>query len=445
MGNAPLTSNYFRISLFFFACTMTNSTRMHPIIATTAKKTSSRAAATTPVFRHAFFRSIEAAASDWDAAAPPDDLFLQRPFLTVLENHPPVGMRFGYLIFYCNEEPVGVALCQFKYFKGDDNINESEHESKNDPCFFNGLAKWFKRWVAGIVAADILICGNMLLTGEHGYWFDDQKISPAKAAELLEKALTDVVEKMERQSMKLPITLVKDIVPARVEERNVLGKTGYIEFCIQPNMVMPLPYKHFDEYLEAMSTKYRTRAKRAFKKAAGIVKKELSLADIQRELPRIYSLYTDIARNAGFNMVDLNEDYIPALKRDLPNHFHLFAYYLEGCLVAFFTTIQNGTELDAHYLGLDKDLNHDLQLYLNILYDIVRAGIESGSERIVFARTALEIKSSVGAVAEDLYCYLRHQNSIANHFTGRLLDYLKPVEEWQPRHPFKHGPEAEEA
>ncbi len=424
---------------------MTSSTRMNPTTASTTMSTDSRTADSSEVFRHVFFRSIEAAASDWDTAAPPDDLFLQRPFLTVLESNPPLGMRFGYLIFYRNEEPVGVALCQFKYFKGDDNISESEHESKNDPCFFNGLAKWFKRWVAGIVAADILICGNMLLTGEHGFWFDAQKISPEKATGLLEKALTDVVEKMEGEGMKLPVTLVKDIAPGRKAERMTLTKSAFAEFCIQPNMVMELPYADFDEYLSAMSTKYRTRAKRAFKKANAIEKKELHLADIQRELPRIYTLYTDIARNAGFNMVDLNEHYIPALKRDLPDHFRLFAYYLDGRLVAFFTTIQNGTELDAHYLGLDKDLNHDLQLYLNILYDIVRAGLESGSERIVFARTALEIKSSVGAVAEDLYCYLRHQNSIANHFTGRLLDYLKPVEEWQPRHPFKHGPDTEEA
>lgn len=61
-----------------------------------------------------------------------------------------------------------------------------------------------------------------------------------------------------------------------------------------------------------------------------------------------------------------------------------------------------------------------------------------------FARTALEIKSSVGAVPENLYCYLRHQNPLVNKFTGTLLDYLKPVEEWLPRHPFKSQVELEE-
>ncbi|MEO6038321.1 MAG: GNAT family N-acetyltransferase, partial [Saprospiraceae bacterium] len=75
--------------------------------------------------------------------------------------------------------------------------------------------------------------------------------------------------------------------------------------------------------------------------------------------------------------------------------------------------------------------------YLNILYDIVRLGLETGCSTIVFARTALEIKSSIGATAHSLWCYVRHQNGLVNNFTATILDYLKPVEVWQPRHPFR--------
>jgi len=186
-----------------------------------------------------------------------------------------------------------------------------------------------------------------------------------------------------------------------------------------------------------MSTKYRTRAKRAFKKLDGIERRQLSYAEIQQELPTIYRLYRDIANNAGFNMVDLNEQYLAALQRDFGEHYQMFSYYLEGQLVAFYTTIRNQDELESHFLGYEKVLNHDYQLYLNILYDIVKIGIEGGCKRVVFARTALEIKSSVGAVAHELPCYLRHQHSVANKFVPAILDYLKPVEDWQPRHPFK--------
>lgn len=387
-------------------------------------------------YRFAFFRSIAAAGADWDAAAPLHDIFLQRPYLSILEANPPVGMRFAYLVFYAEEKPIGVAHCQIKYFKGDDNIADLEVPRK-DPCFFGGLAQWFKRWVAGKAAADILICGNMLLTGEHGYHFDYQQISAVNATRVLEKALDNVVETMAREGVKMPVILVKDIAPENRSQGNFLQEKGFTEFDIQPNMVLSLPFRDMDAYLGAMSTKYRTRAKRAMKKLDGIEKRVLSYEDILQELPTIYRLYRDIANNAGFNMLDLNEQYLAALKQHLGEHFQMFAYYREGQLVAFYTVIRNHDELEAHFLGYEKSLNHEYQLYLNILYDIVKLGLEGHCHQIVFARTALEIKSSVGAVAQDLYCYLRHQNSVANKFAPYILDYLKPVEEWQPRHPFK--------
>lgn len=397
---------------------------------------------TSQTLRYQFFRTIQEAGSDWDLAAPKHDIFLQRPYLGIVENFPPIGMRFGYLVFYSDDTPVGVALCQIKYFKGDENINDLETPGK-DPCFFTGLSLWFKRRIAGMAAADILICGNMLLTGEHGYYFDSQKVPSLSAATILEKALDDVISIMSREGVKMPVILVKDIAPENRDQGEYLVNTGYTEFDIQPNMILELPFRDFNEYLGAMSTKYRTRAKRAFKKLDGIEKRELSAQEIREHLPHIYHLYREIAKNAGFNMVDLNEAYLLALKEHLSEHFQMFAYFQDGRLVAFYSILRNHDELEAHFLGYEKSLNHDYQLYLNILYDIVGLALSENCERVVFARTALEIKSSVGAKAHDLWCYLRHQNAIANKFAGTILDYLKPVEEWLPRRPFKDDPQGD--
>lgn len=384
-----------------------------------------------------FFRSIEEAGSDWDNAAPAEDIFLQRHFLSVIEKHPPRGTSFGYLVFYKQSRPAGVALCQFKYFKGDDNIQELDSSDKKEACFYDGLALWFKRRVAGMASADILICGNILLTGEHGWYFNNKLVAENEAVQILEKALGDVVKIMEEEGIRIPVILIKDIAPEREVTRDKLLRSGFAEFDIQPNMVLDLPFRSFDEYLGAMSTKYRTRTKRAFKKFDGIERRELSLEDIERELPVIYRLYKEVASNAGFNMVDLTEDYFTGMKDGFGDYFRLFGYFRDGKMVAFYSTIQNHKELEAHFIGYDKSLNHEYQLYMNILYDIIRLGINSGSSRIILARTALEIKSSVGAVAHPLWNYLRHQNQLANRFTATILDYLKPVETWLPRHPFK--------
>lgn len=391
----------------------------------------------------AVFRTIEAAGRDWDAAAPAHNCFLQRPYLAILEAYPPVGMRFAYIVFYKAARPVGVAVCQIQHFNAGENI-QNQAESATNRCFFTRLGAWFKRWVAAKASADLLVCGNLLLSGEHGYYFNPRLVKDQEIASMLEDGWQEVIRLMESDRLHVPFVLLKDVHTQRQAVARDLVPKGFFEFEIQPSMQMALPFKDFDAYLAAMSTKYRTRAKRAFKKVAGIEKKELSLTDIQRESAVIFQLYSELAQNAGFNMVNLNPGYLIALKRELGAQFRMFAYYEQQKLIAFYTVIRNGDELEAHFLGYDRELNHDRQLYLNILYDIVRLAIESGAHAINFARTALEIKSSVGAEPLPLFCYLRHENPLKNRFTGRLVDYLNPVEDWRQRHPFKTGGEEED-
>ena len=405
------------------------------MISQTALK--SVAQATTAAITFRFYRSIASAATDWDAAAPVHNLFLQRPYLHTLEQHPPEGMQMGYLVFYKGEDPVGVAICQMQYFQASQSIKEEEPAEKTS-CFFTGLARWFKRKIATQVSADILIVGNMLFTGENAWYVHPEKMSETEFLPLLENSLSEVSKIMEQEGVRLPVVLLKDLCPKNPTPGTFARTQGYTEFEIQPSMEMELPFQTFEEYLGAMSTKYRTRAKRAFKKLGDAVqKREMTLADVQRHSETMFLLYKKIADTAGFNMLQLHPEYFSGLKRQMPEQFRVFGYFQEERLVAFFTTFNNYGALDAHFIGYEPALNHDLQLYQNMLYDIVRVGIDMGCRHINFARTALEIKSTVGAVPVSYCCYVRHQNSLANQFAGKLVDCFKPVETWVQRHPFK--------
>jgi hypothetical protein len=59
------------------------------------------------------------------------------------------------------------------------------------------------------------------------------------------------------------------------------------------------------------------------------------------------------------------------------------------------------------------------------------------SSKVYMSRTALEIKSSVGAVSEQMFCYIKHTKPFYNSNIHRILDTLVPVEQWVPRSPFK--------
>ena len=58
----------------------------------------------------------------------------------------------------------------------------------------------------------------------------------------------------------------------------------------------------------------------------------------------------------------------------------------------------------AHFVGFGKQKNADIKYISNILLVLIQEAIRLKLNSIDFARTALEIKSSVGAQSEQLYC-----------------------------------------
>lgn len=371
----------------------------------------------------------------WDELAPKDNIFLQSPYLTALERHAPEGMKFNYMVFYEDIQPVGIAYTQTFNISVKDSLKEEETE--NSACLIRAFIKAIKKWIIKKADFKLLICGNLLLTGEHGYYFSTD-IDETKVSQLVQQGI-DRLHQVLEQKEKIHIQLFKDYLPETKDIQNKLLENSYHKFSIQPSMHLHLSndWATFDDYLNAMSSKYRVRARRAAKKGKDLVKKELSLAEVEANEERIYELYKSIADEAGFNAFLLHPSYFTALKRYLGEDYKLVGYYVNDELVAFCTSIMNGTELEAHFLGVAAEANRKYQVYLNILYDFVRMGIYHKKESVNLARTALEIKSSVGAVPQNMYCYLKHRSSLSSKFIKMVFDSFNPKEEWQQRHPFK--------
>ena len=173
------------------------------------------------------------------------------------------------------------------------------------------------------VKSDILICGNLLCTGEHHFQFDEQEISPKIRQNLLDQAITQICEKANRKLS--PFVLFKDLDPKRAGWRKHFQEK-YVEFEIQPNMILDIEWSDFDVYLAAMTTKYRTRVKRAQKKLGKIEKRHLSLEELAQYKEQMYALYKSVATNVGFNMVDLNPNYMEGLQKALPEDFSAYGY-----------------------------------------------------------------------------------------------------------------------
>jgi hypothetical protein len=389
------------------------------------------------MYRFELFDSIHSV-GDWDEYSAPENVFLQKKYLEIVEDSPPSGMQFCYAKIRKNNRVAGIAIFQIIHFNADKSLQQDER--KENPCFFHFFGSYLKGLVAKRVDFDTLVCGSLLLTGEHGFYFDPQQVGRREGFVLLRRVIDGVLRHLsQKRGIPASLVLCKDFYEGTQPHAQELAANDYNEFRIQPNMVLPLQpdWQKYGDYLAAMSSKYRMRAKRAVKKAGHLQFREMGAAEVKALEERMYELYLEVARGVGFNVLKINQHYFSALKHRLGDACSVVGCFDGAQLVGFYTTIQNYDELEAHFLGFEAAYNPSAQIYLNFLYKIVEQGIALRSKRIVFARTALEIKSSVGAAPHEMYAYMQHTNSIVNRFLPPLLDYLKPNEDWHQRHPFK--------
>ncbi|HRD82483.1 MAG: GNAT family N-acetyltransferase [Saprospiraceae bacterium] len=398
----------------------------------TARSLENEVALPLPGWTARVFSSLEQTPEDWDLAAPSDDIFLQRNYLTVMEQCAPEGMAFAYVVFYKQARPVGLAYAQLLDLRIKKSLESGLQAER-------GWFKQIKSVLAGLGRFQLLVCGNMLLTGAHGFHFSVEGLREDQTARLLDSAMEAVSERFRCCGRKVDLAMVKDISPCCKGVSEQLSRMRFSEFSFQPNMILHIQpsWQRFDDYLEAMSSKYRVRARRAFKKMDGITRRELTEKMVVLEEAAMYELYCEVAAHADFNAFDLHPGYFTALKQAFPQHFRVFGYYQQDELVGFCTTMRNGHSMEAHFLGFRNALNASHQLYLNMLYDMAKTAIESGASELVFARTAMEIKSSIGAEPQQLDCRLRHYHGPSNRLMPFFIRLLEPSVQWVQRHPFR--------
>lgn len=362
--------------------------------------------------------------ADWWADAP-GNIFLSKPYLAALAAAPPSGLQCSYLLALEQQQVVAGFLIQELPFRGDQAVKSIREATGT------GLADRLRRWLSRLGNFRVLVLGNLLLTGEHAYWRQNQL--EHRTWEQLFQQAAQVFERLARQK-KIRSIMIKDFL----ERQEYLARIGFHALDFQPTMLMDLPpqWKSFDDYLEVLSSKYRVRVRRAIKKAQGLQWRELDLRQLDIFGAEIERLYHAVIDQADFNMLQVDARYFYELKAHLDRDFELIGCFQGERLIGFFTTIRNGAEMECHFIGLHPEINRMHQVYLNMLLKMIEQGIRWRVKRISFARTALEIKSSVGAQAFPLYAYLKHRYPLLNRILPLVVRFMEPKEPWVPRHPF---------
>lgn len=373
------------------------------------------------------YSSIVQLPKKWDEVAH-ENAFLQTHYLKVLEESAPTNMQCFYVGIFEKNSLIGVALAQYL------DLNKLDSFGERDQC----IKTYIRNFIFKNFASHALFLGNNMITGQNGYTFN-KEIDAIKIAELLSKCAYEITSYFKKQDIKIHIVSFKDFYQESATELKKSTFSLLYEFNTQPNMIFELQnqWKTNTDYIEALTKKYRDQYKRAHKKFEGIETRELSLDEIILEENRIYELYFHVAKNAPFNTFFLAKNHFSSFKRQCGPKFILVGYYLKNELVGFHTLLVNGKTLETYFLGYDEQIQKEKMLYLNMLYNMTLFGIENQFKKIIFGRTALEIKSSIGAKPIIMSGFIYHTNKWINRILPKIFPNLEPSLVWQERHPFK--------
>ena len=373
------------------------------------------------------YNSVKDLPALWDTVAQ-SNIFLQTPYLTVLEESAPVNMECFYIGIFENSELIGVSLAQYL------DLNKLESFGERD----KSLKIAVRNFIFKNFASHTLFLGNNMITGQNGYVFS-KEIDFNHISEILLQSADEITLYFKKKGISIHLVSFKDFYDHCSVELKKFRFSNIYEFNTQPNMIFYLDenWKSLDDYVAALSKKYRDQFKRARKKFDGIQMKNLSYDEVLQNEEKIYELYHYVAKNAPFNTFFLSKNHFSTLKGQCGNRFQIFGYFLNEELVGFHTLLLNDETLETYFLGYNDHIQKENMLYLNMLYNMTEYGIENGFKRIIFGRTALEIKSSIGATPVQMSGFIYHNNKLINRFIGKIFRNLEPELYWQQRHPFK--------
>lgn len=373
----------------------------------------------------------------WDNIAS-DNLFLQTRYLFAVEKSGLGGMSYRYITIGTDSSLKAICYFQLADLSSKDlgsflNLENYGPILQTAGEKINNMLLSTSRYRKNI----LLVCGSLLISGNHG-------VAVAKdfSLEELFKHLPSIADQLEEEQKnegnRIVGISVKDFYDEEASIENHLEDKNYHRMLIDPNMIVDIKkgWHSFDDYLASLSAKYRLRANNALKKLENISVKYLSYKELEESSAEIEALYLHVQKKAPVRIVRAGIQYFLFLKKNLPDQFVIRAFYLDEKMIAFTSGFKNHHHYEAHFIGINYHYNSSHAVYINILYDFINEAIRNKAQQLIYGRTALEIKSTVGARPYQLTSFFRLSNGVLNKLISPFIS-SSPKNDWVQRDPFK--------
>jgi hypothetical protein len=284
----------------------------------------------------------------WDGLTKNASGLLARPYLRVLEELGPENLAPRYAMIFRGRHPVAAVAAQSVRID------------------FDRLRKGGKPSALGRLEERVLVCGNLLCWGFHGVAFaegeDRAALWPAVAEALYR------LRRADRLAGDTDFVLVKDLPASEHGPAEALSRFSYRAVETEPDMVLELDprWKTYDDYLGALSSKYRKGAVKIAKDVAAAGGTETRAAPCGRA-ERLHALYLDVHREAKLRLFTLPQDFLPSLAEAFGDAFRCTLLRVDGEIAGFVTTLRDRDGVLGYHIGFDRARNEALPLYFRLL------------------------------------------------------------------------------
>lgn len=222
---------------------------------------------------------------------------------------------------------------------------------------------------------------------------------------------------------------------------NVLGSpqiTGATTVNAEPFMSLQIQphWNHFNDYLQAMSSKYRVRTNKVYSTSQDYQSRELKHSEANEWIPRCAQMLGHTLKDKTLAISPKLSNMLHTFVNIMADDFKVWGYYHNEKLCGFITAIESEHGLYAMHLGLTDEAAKD-HLYQRMMYDVIAFGIEHKDEFVCLGRTATEIKSTMGATPIENSYVLYAKSKLLSSIIHLYANRFHRVKTYQLRNPFK--------
>jgi predicted N-acyltransferase len=213
---------------------------------------------------------------------------------------------------------------------------------------------------------------------------------------------------------------------------------GFVQIPVLPEMSLAIhpEWESLNNYLKALSSKYRVRMNSALSKTKDLEIQSFTADKIETHISNFEALFMQVYERAEYKIIPAKINFLVKLKKHFPENFHVNVWKKDGKIIAFNSLLIDEQKAHAMMIGMDYSCNDTYKLYQNILINLIDSSIYHKVKSLNFGRTAMEIKSAVGAEPVDSFVNVRFRSKTHQLIFKKLIQSYK-ITEWVQRKPFK--------